>query len=766
MLFFDTETCGLHGPIVLIQYAEDDDVNLFSPWFESINSTMELLDFITYNDIIGFNLAFDWFHICQMWTTLYELKKKVGGSAILINHIEEYALCEPQARLGYCLKPQGCFDLMLYARRGPYQSMMKRKDIRIKKVPTNLAYPLAKEIGKRIDIPDIYFGRRKDSTVRWQVQDITNDLDVIDPHFKDLVLKFSPTSALKAICKDAGILKEKRLLYDEIEIDKTFNPVEYGYAPFAMAVGSPNNWKGAWPEVIKHHISHWSFNKQAREYAADDVIDTRNLYNFFGRPEINDNDSILACMVAAVRWHGYAIDIDKLRKLLNECKITKAKAPYDFGSVRVVKDYLKQVMTETEALALSESTKAQVLEEISKWKRADVCNDCYGAGCEKCDDGLIRSKEKHPAAERAIEVLRWRQLGKEIEIYEKLIRAGRFHASFVVIGTLSDRMSGADGLNPQGIKRADKVRECFPLHDNGMYLNGGDFSGFEVCIVDAVYKDPILHEELISGYKIHALFGQSVFPNMTYEEIKSTKGADNPEDDIYTRSKNGFFALIYMGEDYTLSNRVGIPIEQAAAGYERFIKKYTVFGEERQKYINMFCSMKQPGGIGTKVEWHEPADYIESMFGFRRYFTLENKICKALFELAQDVPDDWKKHNLKVKRRDREQTEVGAVQSALYAAAFAVQGATARAAGNHIIQSTGAQITKELQGEIWSLQPIGINHWVVLPMNVHDEVLTPSIPQVEDDLENIVINFIKKYKKYIPLLDMEWGRRISSWAGK
>ena len=46
--------------------------------------------------------------------------------------------------------------------------------------------------------------------------------------------------------------------------------------------------------------------------------------------------------------------------------------------------------------------------------------------------------------------------------------------------------------------------------------------------------------------------------------------------------------------------------------------------------------MRQPGGIGSKVEWHEPADFVESMLGFRRYFTLENRICKTLFDLADD----------------------------------------------------------------------------------------------------------------------------------
>ena len=37
MYFIDSETCGLHGMAVLIQYAEDDgEIQLFSPWTRPI----------------------------------------------------------------------------------------------------------------------------------------------------------------------------------------------------------------------------------------------------------------------------------------------------------------------------------------------------------------------------------------------------------------------------------------------------------------------------------------------------------------------------------------------------------------------------------------------------------------------------------------------------------------------------------------------------------------------------------------------------------
>ena len=99
--------------------------------------------------------------------------------------------------------------------------------------------------------------------------------------------------------------------------------------------------------------------------------------------------------------------------------------------------------------------------------------------------------------------------------------------------------------------------------------------------------------------------------------------------------------------------------------------------------------MTQPGGIGTKVVWKDPADYAETMLGFRRYFTLENRIARAIFDLARKPPKHWKDCKVKVVRRDRVQTAGGAVSSALYGAAFSMQAANMRAAANHEIQSPG-----------------------------------------------------------------------------
>lgn len=767
MIYYDTETCGLHGPIVLLQYAEDDGpVELWCPWKQTSRETIELIDWMMEDIVCGFNLAFDHFHLCQMYTTLLLMDDK---DEILQNCIEEYAHKEKQARSGPCLKPLGAIDIMLHARKGPYQSTMDRSDIRIKRVPSALAGKLCAELDKRIPLKDVYFARKKDKKKRWQVQDIEDEFGEIIGDFKNIVLKFAPSSALKALAVDTGVADvDTRLLFHEVEVDPKYRPEEIGYAPYALAVAPEGDWhsKRAWPSVISIHITHWAFNRLARRYAEDDVKDTRGLYKYFGSPEPDDDDSILACMVGAVRWKGFRIDTDKIRALKVKAEESLASIKYNFNSAAVCRKYMEEVLSEDQKMITQGSTKATILEGIAKWKNGVVCEVCYGMdeSCNNCVDGIVETDEPHPAALRAQEILDSRHCKKEIELYDKLLLADRFHASFKVIGTLSSRMAGGDGLNAQGIKHSKEVRDCFPLADPDYELNGGDFDSFEVGLMDAEYGDPKLREYLMSGKKIHAIFAMHLF-GMTYEEVMATSKLAG-DLNKYAKGKAGVFALAYGGEAHTLIDRVGVTEQRANEAYASWCREFKVWASERKKIFDMFCSMRQPHGIGSKVEWYEPADYIQSMFGFKRYFTLENQIVKALFQLAEDPPKDWTALKINVTRRDRVQSVAGACRSALFAAAFAVQASNMRAAGNHVIQSSGATITKSLQRKIWDLQPGGrASKWIVQPLNVHDEIMCPVDPKWSQKLADVVNNYVQSLVDRVPLIAMEW-HKIANWGDK
>ena len=585
-----------------------------------------------------------------------------------------------------------------------------------------------------------------------------------------------------------------------------------GYAPTALAVSSPEKgWaieadeeggkrvtKYAWPGVIRKFIDHWATREDAREYATDDIVYTRALDKHFGCPEPGDNDSTLTCMVAAVRWHGFTINREGIAALKAKAEAVVAASPVNINKPSEVRAYVMAAMDGTENLILDTSTKKANLEAISKWgigqmcptckgkgyleKETDICPQCNGTcyvgepepcgrcqgddpQCARCGGTGLLKVGRHPAGVRAKEILAVKFAAKEIELYEKLLLAGKFHASFVVIGALSSRMAGADGLNAQGIKHTKEVRQMFPLSWDGYLLCGGDFSSFEVTIADAVCNDEALRAELIAGRKIHALFGMAIFPGTTYEEVKSSDGSTT--NDMYTKGKQGFFGtMLYGGDHSTLVNRLGISEEVAKTAIENFGSRFTGVKKWRKRVADSFCSMTQPGGIGTKVVWKDPADYAETMLGFRRYFTLENRIARAIFDLARNTAQALE--GLQGQGRPpRPRADCrGAVSSALYGAAFSMQAANMRAAANHEIQSPGAEITKHVQRKIWDLQPVGVNQWHVAPMNIHDEIMCVTRPDMVPSVTQVVRDSVEHFRPYVPLIGMDWNEEMANWAEK
>jgi DNA polymerase I-like protein with 3'-5' exonuclease and polymerase domains len=214
-------------------------------------------------------------------------------------------------------------------------------------------------------------------------------------------------------------------------------------------------------------------------------------------------------------------------------------------------------------------------------------------------------------------------------------------------------------------------------------------------------------------------------------------------------------------------DRIGVTEEVAKEAFERFLNRFPGIKEFQSKITGDFCSMTQPGGLGSKVVWKDPKPFVESIFGFRRYFTLENQITKTLFKLAEDPPKSWLDVKVKVQRREgRIQTAGNAVRSALFAAAFGIQGKCLRAATNHMIQSPGADITKHLEAELWTLQPVGVAPMKIKLLNIHDEVNSCMTPDVKDAAKAIVKKIVDHYRQHVPLIAMTWKEDLKSWAEK
>jgi len=825
--YIDTETCGFHGLPVLIQYAyEDGDIHLFEPWTRPVRDTLALIERFCESTCVFFNASFDWFQLTKLYTAWKLLPSSAIPAELPVLQIAE---AERDARDGPCVKPKDVLCLMLHSRKGAFQTLMSRHDVRVNKVPRVLAQPLANLLEKTIEFDGILFANRRDQNApKWKVYDrvMRGKNEEIDPIFQDVVLKFRPSRALKFLAQHCLNLDPEFHSFRDVYPVRTKTLHELGYVPYALGVSSPDsNWiyydaKGkhrghTWPAVIHEDIEHWATNEEARRYARDDIKYTRLMDEYFEFPESGDNDSVLACMVASVRWHGYELDEDKLQQLLEKSQGKLAECPVNLNKPREVRGYVREVMDECEAALIDKSTKKANLEKIrdkyvveredldpelytgtctvcggsgeictvqpmyldvSECQRcigtgqepgAEECIRCGGAGCPRCEGKGYLLMGKTPAARRSDAILKWKAAAKEVELYKKLLVAGRFHAAFNVIGALSSRMSGAAGLNAQGIKNDKDVRSAFTMKWDGMMLCGGDFDGFEVTLADAVFKDNQLRADLLEGKSIHTLMALEIYPDKTEAQILASKGhKDGGDIDMYSRAKQAVFAFLYGGDENTINKKLTIPMKVAREAMQNLQKKYPGIKESRERVAEMFSAIKQEGGVGSEVTYTEPEDKVVTFLNFARYFTLENKIIKELYNLSRKLPREWHALDLTVLRRDKKQTPAGAASSALYGAAFAIQSANIRAANNHLIQSPGAMITKHLQRRIWDFQPHGVHEFMVAPMNVHDEVLTVTDPSIIDDVARVVVDTVESYRERVPLIGMEWCRDMKSWGEK
>lgn len=723
-----------------------------------------------------------------------------------ISMINQIAEIEPLARDGVCCVPMQSVDLMLHARKGKYQSTQNRKDIRIRAIPEELAEPLAKELSDYIQISDVHFARKK-TNKRWHL------LECKPPKegFMDIVLKFAPSTALKALVVDAGIMPaDKVIKFKDICPPENMMPVELGYAPFAKAISKAPYWKPryrvgrknikpsnrfTWPGVVEQHIHWWRTNAVARQYAEDDIMYTRQLCAYLGNPE-ESHDDILTAYVAATRWKGFAID----REAIVEAKEAAIKRVTIRTDPSEVRQKLLETLNPIERAVLSAQNKTG----ISTGK-------------------VVLEKLALMGHKYAGQVLDTRKAHKEIELYDKLLIAGRLHASLKIGGTLSNRMAGADGLNVQAINNLKRVRALFPLadfsgrtectgckncsekdkttgtkkqlfkhyqYDFTEKPSTGDFESFEVVIAEAIYQDPNLRQDLLTcedcggemapyqlsmkcgscggsnSKKIHGLMGMSLYPGNDYDAIKRSKATEN---DMYTNGKRGVFALLYGGTGYTIHTKIGIPLKIADVALEEFLRKYIKMGLGRSQIETRFTALRQPNGLGTKVSYCEPAEKIQNMFDFNRYFTLENLVIKRLFELSSNLPAKLAQagKRIKVIRRVERgmQSGDGALRTALLGAAFGQQSANIRAAQNTEIQSSGAESCKRLQVSIATIQPRGIHEWVVRALQVHDSISTVSKDDtVVKEIVNRIQIFVDDLRKRVPLLGIDWIENATSWA--
>lgn len=769
--FFDFETCGKFGLPVLLQYAIDDgEIHLVDLFYEPTDKLKSLIEDIVANRSVAHNINFDW----QMMQKLYNMLCILDCKRLIDVSVEDLVNAEYESRKGYCLKPHAAVDTMICSIKSDGQSsLMASKSTYIRRVPIKYGEKLARELTERTELPWILFANKKmNPRAEWIVSERENpETGEVDRNFVDIQLKFKPSNSLKDLHK--YLFNSETTKFDDIMPDEF--PGGPGYCPYVAPLNH-NNWvwngEKLWPLLIESHVEFWRTNVAAREYAHRDIVMLRDLYEHFGSPE-NDSDSILACQIASVRLYGFNVDIEKMKEMREESIKFVQDSPINVNSPKQVKAYIAEVLDPMEQLIVATGCNADILEKIVKEFTLDEEEDCDCEDqrfCKRCGGTGVVGPGPMEVAKRAKLIEKVRVHKKRIELFDKLIEAGRAYPNFRAVGTKSGRLSGTDGLNFQGVDSSLSVRDLFLLSDEGEVLSGGDYDGQEVAIAGTTMNDEKLLNEMRKGKKIHGLFGMDLFET-TYEDIVNNKDEENSR---YGRAKSAVFLTIYGGTAHTMAEKSGVDLEICERALNSFSSRFPGVGATRKMISDRFNSLhrKESGGI----EYREPScKYIESIFGFRRYFNTEFYLQRMIYDLCNEIFGDSESKFIQELREDEEavlrdtknmrtQKMAGAVASALIGACYSIVNGVIRAANNHLIQSAGRTITVGLQEALWELQPKGIHPFVIRPMSIHDEVAAVTRSDYVEPTSEVVVKTLDKQCEIIPLLMMTWGRNLPSWG--
>ena len=550
----------------------------------------------------------------------------------------------------------------------------------------------------------------------------------------------------------------------------------------------------AWPGVIEKHIEHWATRPDAREYANDDIVYTRALDKHFGFPTPGDNDSTLACMVPVVRWHGFTINREGMGELLAKAEAVIANSPVNINKPGEVRAYVTAAMDATEAIVLEESTKKANLEAISKnWEieAEEPCGRCDGKpGCARCGGTGVLKPGRHPAAVRAKTILDVKIAAKEKELYEKLLLAGKFHASFVVIGTLSSRMAGGDGLNAQGIKAAKDVRKMFPLFWPGTdpvwrrlrFVRGDDRRRRVQRPRPAQGLD---YQRAVSEVRRHRdrREGRQALRRVRNDRHDAAETPRPVRHGLVGRELRRCHQLRQHGERLVrqgqarrvcLGVRRGLEHPGPEIGRDRGAGEACVCGlreaipRHRQGPQEPSTPSARCGGQAVSgLRWSgrrrpnisKPSSVSAATSPWKTKFARQSRPGSQAAEAMAGVQGQGS------AARSRPNRRWGGRQR-LYGSAFQMQAANMRAAANHEIQSPGAEITKSVQRRLWDLQPAGIHPLRLAPLNVHDELMVVAMPSVVHDITANVREVVESYRAHVPLLGMSWFEAMENWAEK
>ena len=394
----------------------------------------------------------------------------------------------------------------------------------------------------------------------------------------------------------------------------------------------------------------------------------RNLEETGATRLYEDVERPLVRVLAKMELAGIAVDIDRLRAISDE-----------------LNSETKRLESEVHGLAGEEFNvnSTPQLRRILFEKLELVPQKRTKTGYSTDAQSLLRLRDAHPLVDT---LLRYREVEKLRSTYGEGLLAevapdGRIHASFNQTVARTGRLS-SDQPNLHNIPVRSLIgrrfREAF-IPSPGAQLLIADYDQIELRVIAHLSDDPGLVEAFSSGLDIHNTTAARVY------------GVEPEAVTLAMRSKAKMisYGLAYGMEAYGLSQRLGVPVEEAAA----ILAQYFAAFPNVRRYMERSVAEARARG------------YTETLLGRRRY-----------------LPE-------------------------LDSSNFRVRQAAERQAMNAGIQGLAADIFKvALVGLDAALEARGLASRIVL--QVHDEILVEA---ASDELDEAVALTVGTMEKAFPL---------------
>jgi DNA polymerase-1 len=391
----------------------------------------------------------------------------------------------------------------------------------------------------------------------------------------------------------------------------------------------------------------------------------------------------LVRVLAQMEDAGVRVDVDKLRRLASELASEARRLEQEIqdlaGTQFVVNStpQLREILFDKLGLTPQKKTKT---------------------GYSTDAQTLEKLRGEHPIIEA---LLRYREVEKLRSTYGESLLAevapdGRIHATFNQTVARTGRLS-SDQPNLHNIpirsEEGRRFRSCF-LPAEGCSFLVADYNQIELRVIAHLAEDPGLIESFRSGTDIHNVTASRIF------------GVEPHDVTIAMRSKAKMvsYGLAYGMESYGLAQRLGIPVEEAAAILTAYFEGFP----NVRAYMDRVVAEARDRG------------YTETLFGRRRL-----------------IPE-------------------------LQSGRYQVRAAGERQAMNAGIQGLAADIFKVALVRLDArLAPEGLSSRLVL--QVHDEVILEVPPDEEDAASAAVTEAMTGAAELrVPLtINVSWG---ATWA--